>query len=275
MAAHVKNGIEPAEEELDATTINQRRKLFVRECSYGNIGIVKEMLHKGVEVDARDSLQATGLIMASRNGLLQIVLLLVDNGADVNAEDRGFSPPLYYASKRGRLDVVKVLISRGANVLHTHYDGSSALHHASRADHFSVCEFLVSKGADLTATTSKGDTPLSLYGLSARPHLSPETKALRCAALEAAWAAGPHPSQVQRRRDECWARRGPLITVLAEHAYRPLQLRALAMSLAAAELDPAAPIEPVALVTSQQRHAYLLGRVFSNEGIVRLLAALL
>ena len=80
---------------------------------------------------------------------------------------------------------------------------------------------------------------------------------------------------MQRRRDERWARRGPLMTVLAEHAYRPLQLRALALALAAAELDPAAPIEPVALATSQQRHAYLLGRVLSCEGIVRLLVALL
>jgi len=119
------------------------------------------------------------------------------------------------------------------------------------------------------------ETALAHYGVCADPRLSPETKALRVAALEAWWAAGPHPSQVQRRRDERWARRGPLMTVLAEHAYRPLQLRALAIALAAAELDPAAPIQPVALATSQQRHAYLLGRVFSCEGIVRILAALL
>ena len=45
---------------------------------------------------------------------------------------------------------------------------------------------------------------------------------------------------MQRRRDERWARRGPLMTVLAEHVYRPLQLRAMALALAAADLGPAA-----------------------------------
>jgi hypothetical protein len=83
------------------------------------------------------------------------------------------------------------------------------------------------------AASDDNRTALTHYGAYAHPPITPETKALRVATLEAWWAAGPHPSQVQRRRDERWARRGPLITVLAEHAYRPLQLRAQAIAAAA------------------------------------------
>ena len=42
-------------------------------------------------------------------------------------------------------------------------------------------------------------TALADDGHNANPRHSPETKALRCAALAAWWAVGPHSSQVQRR----------------------------------------------------------------------------
>ena len=200
---------------------------------------------------------------------------MLDAGANVNAETVAGSTPAILASQNGHLDTLQLLVSRGADIHHKNQNGESSLLYAALFDCLPVCEYLLSLGADLMAASNGNYTALTHYGRYAEPRLSPETKALRVAALEAWWAAGPHPSQVQRRRDERWARRGPLMTVLAEHAYRPLQLRALALALAAAELDPAAPIEPVALATSQQRHAYLLGRVLSCEGIVRLLVALL
>jgi hypothetical protein len=103
---------------------------------------------------------------------------------------------------------------------------------------------------------------LGAYGAHADSPLSPGTKAFRRATLQRAWENGPHPSQAQRRRDKCWARRGPLLMVLAEHSYRPLQLRILSILTSA-------PRQSVALATKQHRHAYLMGRVFSCEDIVR------
>ena len=124
-------------------------------------------------------------------------------------------------------------------------------------DHLPVCEYLLSLGADLMAASDDNLTALADYGRYANTRLSPEIKALRCAALEAWWAAGPHPSQVQRRRDERWARRGPLITVLAEHAYRPLQLRAQAIAAAAV----GAPLPVIAHSAKEV--------VFRHEGLAR------
>ena len=124
-------------------------------------------------------------------------------------------------------------------------------------DHLPVCEYLLSLGADLMAADNFNRTALTHFGYNANPRLPLETKALSVAALEAWWAAGPHPSQVQRRRDERWARRGPLITVLAEHAYQPLQLRAQVIAAAAVGA-------PLPLIVHNAKEV-----VFRHEGLAR------
>ena len=189
--------------------------------------------------------------------------MLVDGGANVSAENEVGETSAILASKGGHLDTLQLLVSRGADIHHRDQFGWSSLLEAAIHDHLSVCEYLLSLGADLMAVSNDNWTAIAHYGRSARPPLSPETKALRCAALEAWWAAGPHPSQVQRRRDERWARRGPLITVLAEHAYRPLQLRAQAIAAAAVGA-------PLPLIVHSAKEV-----VFRHEGLVRYVVSFL
>jgi hypothetical protein len=133
-------------------------------------------------------------------------------------------------------------------------------------DRLPVCEYLLSLGVDLMVASYGNRTALAHYGRFASRSLSSETKALRVAALQRVWENGPHPSQVQRRRDECWARRGPLLNVLAEHAYRPLQARALEIALAAMDIDP---VEAVIISTKPQEV------VLRDEGLVRYIVAFL
>jgi ankyrin repeat protein len=238
----------------------------------GNIERVGTLLDQDVEVDCQDDRQWTPLIWACFYGRGEVATLLLDREANVNAESAAGDTPAIFASTNGHLDILKLLVSRGANIHHIYRNGYSPLYCAAEHDHLPVCEYLISLGMDM-AWGNDDYHVLGAYGAHVDSPLSPETKALRRTILQRAWENGPHPSQVQRRRDECWARRGPLLMVLAEHSYRPLQLRSLLILQAAAE--PSAPIQPVALVTRQQRHAYLMGRVFSCEGIVRLLAAML
>jgi hypothetical protein len=118
----------------------------------------------------------------------------------------------------------------------------------------------------MTYSLECGYNALADYGDRTMPRLCPEIKALRCAALKEWWEKGPHPSQIKRRRDERWVRRGSFITVLAENGYRPLQDRALEIALAAASLDPN---EPVILPRTS------LGDVFGNDDLVRYIVAFL
>ena len=242
---------------MAAATPGQRLVLASRE---GSIEQALPLLDEGVDVDSMDVNGWTGLMWASYRGSRAIVLLLLERGATVDTSDADGRTALAWASRCGHLPVVELLQDRGADIHLSIESQRCALSMAASYDHLTVCEFLLSKGADLMAADAEGRTALSHYGHLTRPRLSPETKALRCTALEAAWAAGPHPSQVQRRRDERWFRRGPILWVLAEHGFRPLQLRALAIALAAASLDP---FEPVMIQTSRMRD------VFSDEGLSR------
>ena len=72
------------------------------------------------------------------------------------------------------------------------------------------CLPLIAKGADLRVRNCPSNqSPLSHYGFSAYPHPAPLVKAQRVAELEAAFRTGCHPSQVQPRKDENWAKRWP------------------------------------------------------------------
>ena len=191
------------------------------------------------------------MLWASERGHRAVAALLLDRGGNVNAESEFGLTPATEASYGGRLDTLQLLVSRGADIHHRDHGGYSSLLYAALYDRLPVCEYLLFLGADLIAASDDNQTALSHYGRWANSYsgLSPETKALRVAALEAWWAAGPHPSQVQRR--------GPLITVLAEHAYRPLQLRAQAIAAAAVGA-------PLPLIVHSAKEV-----VFRHEGLAR------
>ena len=194
-----------ADDEPDVSPIVRQ---LIEAAQQGTIERVGALLDQGVAVDSRNGVRQTPLMRACRRGHREVAELLLDREADVNAEDRGGYTPATMASEKGHLDVLQLLVSRGADIHHrARHRGWSSLLKAALYDRLWVCEYLLSLGADLMVSDVKFSnvTALTAYGRLVRPgaRLSPETKALRCAALEAAWAAGPHPSQVQRRRDEC------------------------------------------------------------------------
>ena len=124
---------------------------------------------------------------------------------------------LMRASACGYFKLCTLLLDRGAdpNSRDTYW---TALGGAAQRDFLDICLLLIAKGADLRAVMrgwgGKERTALQMYGEISRPSLSPAVLAERRAALSAAFAEGPHPSQVQRRRDERWARRWPFVRVL-------------------------------------------------------------
>ena len=182
------------------------------------------------------------LIHAAMQGTIERVGALLDQGVAVDSRDGAQFTPLIWASFHGHRAVASLLVDRGANVNAEDAYGGTPATRASYGGHLDTLQLLVSRGADIHHRGHHG---------------------YRRAALEAAWAAGPHPSQVQRRRDERWARRGPLLTVLAEHAYRPLQLRAQAIAAAAV----GAPL-PVLVHSAKEV-------VFRHEGLARLIISYL
>ena len=78
-----------------------------------------EFLCQGADVNHRDNLGLTALMVASRNGDLEAVKALVANGAHINLKDHKHFCSLHYATFHNNIEVVKYLVENGAFV----YDG--------------------------------------------------------------------------------------------------------------------------------------------------------
>ena len=116
---------------------------------------------------------------------------------------------------------------------------------------------------------------MQMYGNNANPPLSEETKEEHKAALLDCFRKGLHPSQVQRRKDENWARRLPLMLVMTGCDFKPLVARQLALLLLNPPLPPDVKIPPIEIATVAQKRAFLNMAVLGHEGLLKLIASFL
>ncbi|GFV23098.1 putative ankyrin repeat protein RF_0381 [Trichonephila clavipes] len=90
-----------------------------------------------------------------------IVKYLVSKDADINAKDKYGRTPLHFAVKSGNLDIVKYLIKNGADVNTKNRYNWTLLHEAAAHDgQLDIVRYLVDKGADVNARDKRGNTPL-------------------------------------------------------------------------------------------------------------------
>lgn len=137
--------------------------LELRRAAYGgDLPKVKQLLTKGVDVDAKSDDEATPLLGASQNGHTAIVKLLLGSGADVNAKARDGSSALLLSSMNGHTDVVQALLDKGADVNIEARGRFTPLMMASQKGHTKVAELLLNKGANVNAKLNNGGTALIL-----------------------------------------------------------------------------------------------------------------
>ncbi len=119
---------------------------------------VEVLIENEIDVNFRDEIGGTALIVALFKGDLDIAELLIKNGADVNAKDDNGWTALMSAFYPGRLDIVKLLIRKGADVNAKVNDGWTALMSASQGRHLEGVKLLVEEGADVNAENNEGKT---------------------------------------------------------------------------------------------------------------------
>ena len=220
------------------------RTLLIEACDSNNIELARGLLERGSNVHAR-WMGWDALMWASECGYLEVCTLLLDRGADPNSRD----------------------------------DDWTALGLAADSDRLEVCLLLIARGADLRVVMRGGGggerTALQRYGEECRPRLSPAVLAERRAALSAAFAEGPHPSQVQRRRDERWARRWPFVRVLVCCDFQPTAARRAVLAVLHPPLPPDAVIPRLPCETLAQRRALLRDKIFTHPALWRKVASFL
>jgi len=207
----------------------------------------------------------------------QIVQGLLERGANVNdrARDTIGLNALMFASNRGHILICTVLLDYGAdpNSISTN-QWNSALSLAAMCDYIQMCLLLISRGANLMMPLAWG-TALSGYGQVAR-HLTPDELEKRRAILRTAFEQGPFIR---------WARRWPMMSVIAGCGFRPLAANSRASPPTPKGFrqrlnqlitySKAPPPPPIQIVLTSLPRAYYMKIIFRSDRLVRLIVSFL
>jgi ankyrin repeat protein len=101
---------------LYSNNIRQFRSLaLLWTARYGHEAVVKLLLEKGAELEAKDSYGRTPLSWAAEKGHDAVVKLLLEKGAELEAKDNSYGrTPLSWAAEKRHEVVVKLLLEKGA-----------------------------------------------------------------------------------------------------------------------------------------------------------------
>jgi len=130
------------------------------------IEIVKLLISKGANINARDYLGGTALYEAIYFASVDLIKILLENGANPNVQDEFGEILLYEVVSSGFADVLKLLIDYGADVNMVDADGQTPLHEAAWNDQKEAAQLIISRGADVNAADRNGDTPLHVAALN-------------------------------------------------------------------------------------------------------------
>ncbi len=119
----------------------------------GNSKEIKQLIEKGINIDARDEEHRTPLEWSVQFQQTETVAQLIAAGADVDA-------PLGLAAELENANLVKTLLSKGANVNVKSENGSTPLHSGAGSGSVRVVDLLLTKGAEVNAKDQWDRTPL-------------------------------------------------------------------------------------------------------------------
>ncbi|XP_006635081.2 CARD- and ANK-domain containing inflammasome adapter protein [Lepisosteus oculatus] len=148
------------------TDINARNGMqytpLLLAAELGNLEAVKILVAKKASLDEKLPNHNSALHLAAQSGNLPVLKLLLEKGMDVNMPGPVDQTPLHLAALHNKPDVVEVLIRHGAQVNAVTKEVLTPLHIASQQGHQEVVEKLIQFKADINAKDKQSRTPLHL-----------------------------------------------------------------------------------------------------------------
>ncbi|PGH09649.1 hypothetical protein AJ79_05614 [Helicocarpus griseus UAMH5409] len=135
--------------------------------------IVQEVCHRAglYRLSYKNREQSRSLLKASMTGYRQIIKLLVEKGANLEARDTEGKTPLMIAVESGEETTVELLLKHGVDLEAKDAIGNTPLLKAMNQSDSYVKNLLLGKGAQLNAENDNGDIPLSLVGKSGKENI--------------------------------------------------------------------------------------------------------
>lgn len=117
-----------------------------------NLEIVAILIYAKVDLDLKDELGETALMIAVKYDLSAVALFLLEHEANVEGFNNSGDTPLLTAVRYRREWAIKPLLEKGANLKARHANGVTALYVAVEKGHESIIQILLDHGA-MTETT--------------------------------------------------------------------------------------------------------------------------
>ncbi len=114
-------------------------KLLV-EAGLGNLEKVKDLVGKGLSVNAQNPKGQSALHAAAIGGQLEVVQWLLENNAKINIQTIHKETPLHWAASQENHEVVKLLLDKGADVHIENQDGQTPIFASIVANNKQVME---------------------------------------------------------------------------------------------------------------------------------------
>ena len=141
---------------------NDITQKFYSAASLGKLERLKSIIAQGIDVNIKNKIGITPLMMASENGNPSIIRELLANKADVNKRAANGGTAIMNAAEKGNISALKLLIEHGGNLNNSNEIGLNSLMIAARRGHIMVVKELLDRGVDINAKTANGVTALML-----------------------------------------------------------------------------------------------------------------
>lgn len=147
------------QEQRPLTALGQKDGALIKAAFEGDIDLVKTVVTKGADIEARDQKKRTALMWAAANGHADIVEFLQEKGADVNAKDGDHQTALIYAARKSSIPTIKILLENGAEAnAQSKKRGVTALMIAASHGNEDVVRMLLEHGAKTDVVDIFGST---------------------------------------------------------------------------------------------------------------------
>lgn len=119
----------------------------------GDVELTKVLIERGADVNTKDNISWGPLILAVNGGNIEIANLLIENGADVNTKNNIGVTPLMFAAKNFNVDMVELLLKNGADPKEIDDFGYSAYYVA--VDHGDDVVYIENPNSEIIKMLSK------------------------------------------------------------------------------------------------------------------------
>lgn len=144
------------------------QKLLHLSAEKGYFNSLALLLHKGVDIDAKNGSGQTALHIAIAKGNINMVDYLLSKKADITIKEAENWSVLHLAAYYGYASIVKLLLQQNIDIEACEYEGWTPLHMAVSCGHTEVVKLLVEKGADVYAKDDRSISPLDLASSKSR-----------------------------------------------------------------------------------------------------------